>query len=138
MQPYAGDDTQWLAEQHMPMGELVMTYAHTCTVAPHATNKHSHTAGRTHFCQGPFVMLLCLQAVLMQRLSSGPITVQSLCANELRPVESYWSSLARLSLLSTHAQLLCSNAARKVLQMFVTFHAFTVLIVFLLVLYIAA
>ena len=59
VQSYAGDGTQWLAEQHMPMGKLVMSYVHTCMFA--VTNKHGHTGGCKVFCQDPFVMLLCFQ-----------------------------------------------------------------------------
>ena len=73
VQSYAGDGTQWLAEQHMPMGKLVISCVHTCMFANYVTNKHGHTAGCTDFCQNPFVMLLCLQ-----RLSSGPLSMQSL------------------------------------------------------------
>ena len=73
MQPYAGGGTQWLAEQHMPMGKLGMSCAHTCIYAPHVTNKHGHTAGCTDLFHNPFPILLCLQ-----RLSLGPKTLQSL------------------------------------------------------------
>ncbi len=111
--PHAGDDTQWPAEQHMSMGKLVLSCMHTCTFAISVTNKHGHTAGCTDFCQDPFVMLLCLQ-----RLSSGPITMQSLGSNAMHPVGSQWSSLAGLSLLSTHVQLLCSNKMQRELPDF--------------------
>ncbi len=109
MQPYAGDGTQWLAEQHMPMGKLVMSCAHTCTCtfalhatsntctfAPRVTNKHGHTAGCTDFCQNPFVMLLCLYIS-----SQDPISVQSL------------GFFAGRSLSFMHVQLPCSNRTHE-------------------------
>ncbi len=62
VQPNAGGGTQWLAEQHMPMGKLGMSCAHTCTFAPHVTKKHGHTAGCTDFCHNPFVMLVNIKS----------------------------------------------------------------------------
>ena len=73
VQSYPGDGTQWLAEQHMPMGKLVMSCVHTCMSAISATNKHGHTAVCTGFCHNPFIMLLCLQKMI-----SGPVTIELL------------------------------------------------------------